>query len=327
MQPFQISRIHDLFEATKKTYTVSKEDVKTKMLARLRHPKAKHLQYWYTGTPEGLNWFFDVCEGDKKPKDFELVRGKTTDNIHLPQSFIDDLYDQYDSVLVDAYINGLFVNMASGPAYYSFDSLLNMYNSEFKPNSMRPLLIGQDFNYNPMCTIIAQEIMIDDILCVVVFDELFLHNADTDAAFERLIEKYGNQFFYEVYPDPACYSRSAHGAAKTDIRLIKNTFEKYGIRHGDGYRVSGEKKHPRRKDRLNAVNKLLCNSNNVRRLLFTKNVKHILEDLRKNTMDEFLNGNYDEPMRGHMGDALGYLIDKKYPVRINRPYIQNEYIT
>ena len=294
-----------------------KKDVYTKMLARLRHPKARHLQYWLTGTPEGLNWFYDVCEGDNIPKDFELIRGKTTDNTHLPQSFIDDLYDQYDELLVDAYINGRFVNMTSGAAYHEYDEELNSIGS-FDPDKSKPLLIGQDFNYDPMCTIVAQECRVNGKICVVVFDELFLHGADTDAAFEQLISKFGKDWRYEVYPDPACYSQTGHGAGKSDIDLIRNTFKRFEIHPGDGYWVNPAKKHPLRKDRLNSVNGLLCNSKKERRLLFTKNVKNIKNDMKKNTKEEFLNGKFKDPMQGHIGDALGYMVQKRYPIRVEK---------
>lgn len=297
-------------------------DVYNKMLARLRHPKAKLLQWWLTGTPEGLNWFYDVCEGEEVPKDFTLIRGKTTDNIHLPQSFIDDLYDQYDEQLVKAYIEGLFVNLMSGSAYYSYSDAESTLET-FTPSKTKPLLVGMDFNYDPMCTIIGQEATIKNERVVVIFDELYLKNCDTDASCERLIEKYKSEYKYMIYPDPACYTNSAHGSAKSDIRLIRNAFERYNISTDSGYWVDPSKAHPKRKDRLNAVNKMFKNSRGKRRLFVTNNCRKLKEDLRKATMEEYLNANFEDKSIGHISDALGYMVQKRYPVKINRLYAPN----
>jgi hypothetical protein len=158
---------------------------------------------------------------------------------------------------------------------------------------------------------------------LVVFDEFHLKNADTDAAFERVLEKYKNQLGFsrfDVYPDPACNSNTAHGSAKSDLRLIKNAFERYSVSAMDGYRVFAPKAHPTRKDRLNSVNKMLCNANGIRRLLITKNCKHLLEDMRKCTKEEYLNGKFKDAKRGHITDALGYKVHKRYPVKVERSY-------
>jgi len=284
------------------------------MIARIRHPKAKFLQLGLYGTPEGLNWLSDLCT-EKKPKDFELVRGESTDNTHLPQVFIDNLYDQYDEQLVKAYIKGEFVNLASGSAYYSFSDA-NILQYEVVPDSSRPLLIGMDFNYTPMCTIIAQEMYIDNKWYVVVFDELYLKNCDTDASVERLLEKYGKNYQYMLYPDPACYNDSAHGSAKSDVKLIRNAFERYGI-SSDGYIVPPRCAHPKRKDRLNSANKMFKNAKGVIRLLITKSCKNLINDLRKATMEEYLNANFKDPMIGHISDAMGYMIERRYPIKVD----------
>ncbi len=286
------------------------------MLSRRRHPKAKLLQGYLTGTPEGLNWLYDICEGEKKPSDFELIRGKTSDNIHLPQTFIDDLMEQYDEQLVKAYMDGLFVNLLSGSAYYAYSEAESVIDV-FTPNFNRPILIGMDFNYDPMCAIIAQEAYINNKLHLIVFDEFYLRNCDTDAACERIIDKYGEKSMYVMYPDPSCHNNTGHGAGKSDAKMIKNTFAGLEFRF-----VNNSNKQIKRKDRLNAVNKGLKTANGERRILLTKNIKKLREDMRKITMEEYLNSNYDDPMLGHISDALGYLVARQYPVKLKKEYVE-----
>jgi hypothetical protein len=291
------------------------------MMSRIRDPKAKLLQLGLTGTPEGLNWFFDICEGEKVPSNFDFIRGKTTDNTHLPQSFIDNLYEQYDEQLVQAYLEGLFVNLLSGSAYYAYHNEESIID-EYIPDLGRPLLVGMDFNYDPMTSVIAQEVWREDKLYVIVFDEFYLRNCDTDASCERITSKYGLDGKYIIHPDPTAYNKTAHGAAKTDLKLIKNSFDGYQYQFG-----SGAQKLIKRKDRLNAVNKGLKNAKGERKILITKNCKHLREDMRKVLMEEFLNGNYKDPMLGHISDALGYMIARRYPVKLNMTGTGWEHVT
>lgn len=292
------------------------------MISRRRHPRAKYPQGYLSGTPEGLNWFFDLCEGDKIPKDFCLVKGKTTDNTHLSIDYINDLYDQYDEQLVQAYINGEFVNLEGGSAYYSFSNSLypkgNLID-DFEINPSRPLVLGMDFNYNPMTLVIGQEVMVNKEVKFIVFDELFRKNCDTDMAIEQVLEKYG-KYKFNVYPDMSAYSDSAHGSAKSDITLIKNTFERYKKRPINDYIIKGKSANPPRKDRLNSVNTLLRNAKGEIKLLIQKKCKFLLEDLKKCLMEEYINGRYVDPERGHITDALGYAVHARYPVRIDRYY-------
>lgn len=291
-----------------------------KMIARLREPRAKWLQGGLFGTPEGMNWFYDICEGDKRPKtktgeeEYELIRAKTSDNVSLPETYIDTLYQQYDAHIVDAYVNGFFVPLESGIAYYSFDEKKNILDDEFKYNENEPLIIGHDFNYDPMTIVICQEAKINNEWVLVLFDEIYRHNCDTDAICEMLINKYGKSANYEIYPDPACKNRSAHGSGKSDLLLIKNSFV------GLSYSVNMPSASPTRKDRLNSVNKMFCNAKSERHLYITRNCKNVLNDIRKVTMEEYLNGNFKDPQAGHITDALGYIVSKRHPVKIDRSY-------
>jgi PBSX family phage terminase large subunit len=89
---------------------VQTELVAKNALARLRHPKAKQRQLCFTGTPEGLNWFYEWCQR----KDVKVIKAKTTDNPFLPSTYVDDLKKNYTDEEVNAYINGEFVRFEGG---------------------------------------------------------------------------------------------------------------------------------------------------------------------------------------------------------------------
>jgi len=68
-------------------------------------------------TPEGFRFVYEQWGRDEKTaqsKGYLLYRGKTTDNPHLPINYIDDLRAQYPAQLLEAYLNGEFVNLTDG---------------------------------------------------------------------------------------------------------------------------------------------------------------------------------------------------------------------
>lgn len=277
------------------------------MIARIRDPKAKRNKLTLTGTPEDLNWFYDLCEGDKKPDNFKLIRARTADNIYLPDGYIDNLLQQYDPQLVKSYLEGLFVNLAGSLAYYTFNDE-NIFKDEFTYDPNRPLIVSMDYNWDPNTAVIAQERIINGIPRTVVFDEYY-EKCSTEIKCERIIEKYGVDQSYEIYGDATAKNRSAKGAAESDLIIVRNYF------NPTPHQIRMKSGNPRRKDRLNAVNSLVCNGQRDRRLLVTPNCKHLINDFKRITMKEFENSSFDDDSLGHITDALGYYVDFRFPVK------------
>jgi phage terminase large subunit len=71
-------------------------------------------------TPEGFNFVYQTWKKQQRPG-YVLVKAKTTDNPFLPKSYVQSLYDSYPSQLIDAYINGEFVNLNGNRVYHIFD--------------------------------------------------------------------------------------------------------------------------------------------------------------------------------------------------------------
>lgn len=68
-------------------------------------------------TPEGFRFVYEQWGRDchlAESKGYVLFKGRTTDNKHLPADYVDNLRDQYPAKLLDAYLNGEFVNMNKG---------------------------------------------------------------------------------------------------------------------------------------------------------------------------------------------------------------------
>lgn len=194
-----------------------------------------------------------------------------------------------------------------GLAYYAF-SQANIID-DIPIAKDREIVVGMDFNYDPMCSVIIQDHAIGGRVVPVIVDAFAFRNCDTNAACERIIDHCGADNNFTIYPDPACNSRSAHGAAKTDITLIRQAFS-----HAKAFQIRVKTAHPKRKDRLNAVNTRLKNAAGDIGLYVCKRARAIIGDLQRVTTEEYLNGNFTDPMLGHSSDALGYFIDYKYPI-------------
>ena len=78
----------------------------------------------------------------------EIPKAKTYNNKFLPADYVDNLYKQYSSDLVEQYIEGNFINLTQGKVYKNFDRDVNGVIKDYDPNL--PLILCVDFNVNPM---------------------------------------------------------------------------------------------------------------------------------------------------------------------------------
>jgi hypothetical protein len=86
-------------------------------------------------TPEGFKFTYRKWEKETN-EGYTLVRASTYSNPHLPKSYVKNLRDSYPSQLIEAYLNGQFVNLTGGRVYHSFDRTLHSFNAdEFIPNN------------------------------------------------------------------------------------------------------------------------------------------------------------------------------------------------
>ena len=83
-------------------------------------------------TPEGLRYCYRTFVEQDGP-DKRLIRVKTRDNPHLPEGFIESLQRNYPAQLINAYLEGHFVNMASCACYPEFDRSLNYCDTQPDP--------------------------------------------------------------------------------------------------------------------------------------------------------------------------------------------------
>lgn len=255
-----------------------------------------------TTTPEGFKFTYEqfVKEANKSPekqKLYGLIQASTYDNeINLPDDYIDSLKESYPPQLIEAYLNGQFVNLASGAVYPEFDRILNHTDELILPNE--PLHIGMDFNVLKMAAAV-NVIRNGEPRALAELTGI----RDTPAMVEVIKEKYPDHKIM-IYPDASGQNTSSKSSTKSDHSILRQA----------GFSVYVDGSNPRIKDRVNAVNARILNSKGERRFKVNTNTcPELTEGLEQQIYDK--QGMPDKTAGvDHLNDAAGYLIHQRYPI-------------
>jgi len=254
-------------------------------LARLRSGNVQ--QFYVATTPEGYGWAYDTFEKNAAP-DKHLIRARTQDNPHLPFGFIDSLKANYPEQLIQAYLEGQFVNLNTGQVYDRFSRTKHVIDQFSSGND--PVHVGVDFNVGNMSAVVG--VKAADRL--IIIDEIS-GSHDTDALAQEIQRRYPNRRLY-AYPDASGGNRSTN-ASKTDIQIL----ESYGLSNQSGA------SNPPVRDRVAAVQAVLENGKGEVRLQITSNCQRLIECLELQSFTE--KGDPDKDAgHDHMNDALGYMV-------------------
>jgi hypothetical protein len=186
-------------------------------------------------TPEGFKFVYNRWVRDVAPG-YEMFQAATYSNPYLPDDYVDNLRAAYPAELIDAYIEGQFVNLTSGTVYNSYSRETNRSRETLRPGE--PIKLGMDFNVGNMaaCAYVLRE---NDWHCV---DEI-KGGVDTPSMIRTLADRYEGHTV-TIYPDASGKNTSSKGASLSDIGLLR----------GAGYAIRAKPSNPRVKDRVLAVN-------------------------------------------------------------------------
>lgn len=255
-------------------------------------------------TPEGYRFVYHRWEKEQK-KGYKLIRARTVDNIHLPDEYVDNLRDTYSEALIEAYLNGEFVNLNGTPVYSSFDR--KIHDTKVVPKPHEDLHIGMDFNVEHMAAIV--HVIRNDIMYAVdEFVELF----DTPEMIDVIDSAYSmngvRQHKIYVYPDSSGKNRKPSDASVSDISQLKLA----------RFRVRARSANPTIKDRVSAMN---YGFKHQQYFVNTDKCPEYTEDLEQQVYTD--NGLPDKTAGDdHNPDAGGYCRHFLYPVRKRETFLQ-----
>lgn len=283
-----------------------------KIIARMRY-KLDGLKNGIdvTTTPEGFKFVYQQFVKQLRDKPslrgmYGLIHASTYDNeANLPDDYIDSLRESYPPQLIEAYLRGLFVNLASGSVYPNFDRRLNHVGEVEKEGE--PLHVGMDFNVLNMTATIN---VIRDDLPITVGE--LTQVRDTPAMAKLLQERFkDNGHAVTIYPDASGQNTSSKNASESDLSILRQA----------GFTVRVNSRNPAVRDRVNAVNAMLLNDKAERRWkINTDRCPTLTEALEQQAYDK--NGEPDKATgHDHAVDAQGYFLVHRYPIKSRKAVI------
>jgi hypothetical protein len=275
------------------------EDCWRKVIARMRYnlPEVKN-GIDVTSTPEGFRfchkYFVQMVQDNPElNNNYGMVQASTYDNEkNLPDDYIPSLKEIYPSELIEAYINGQFVNLTSGTVFKNYDRV--RCNSNESIIEKEPLFIGQDFNVQKMASAIFVQ-RPDGYHAVAELKDVF----DTPALIKIIQERYKDHRII-IYPDASGKSRKTVDASKSDIALLTQA----------GFAVRVNSTNPPIKDRVLSTNKAF-EAGKIK--VNAKACPTIARCLEQQAYDE--NGEPDKSSGfDHMNEAFSYFVAYEFPI-------------
>ena len=259
-------------------------------------PALADKQGWtlFISTPDGTaSWFYDLwcyvpedATGDWKRWSFTTIEGG-----NVPADEVQAARAQLDERTFRQEFEASFENL-TGLVAVSFSD--ENISQKAKDISVAPILLGVDFNVDPMSAVCA----VKDSDTLYVFDEITLTGGATTWDFaEEVTRRYGVERRVIACPDPTGGARKTAGIGATDHSILRRS----------GFNVSSPKAPWKIRDKITAVNTALFDATGTRRTFIHPRCKELIKSLR--TLTYAPNTGLPNKNLGvdHAFDAFGYL--------------------
>jgi hypothetical protein len=172
-------------------------------------------------------------------------------------------------------------------------------STEAKDISIQPLLLGVDFNVDPMSGICA----VKDADTLYVFDEIMLTGGATTWDFaEEVTRRYGVDRRIIACPDPTGGARKTSGVGVTDHAILRRS----------GFTVQSPRSPWKIRDKITAVNTGLMDASGARRVKIHPRCKELIKSLRTLTYAPGTGLPNKNLGVDHAFDAFGYLVLQQF---------------
>ncbi len=255
----------------------------------------------FCGTPKGFNWFKDLYDlGRTQDPDWASFQYTTIEGGQVPQSEIETAKRNLDERTFKQEYEAQFQTWSGIIAYnFSEDNIV-----DWKPHPAKHILIGMDFNVDPMSAIVM--VQSADKKSLHAIDEISIYGSNTNEMCEEIKNRYKHQNIV-IYPDPSARQRKTSAGGLTDLAILKNF----------GFDVRCKNTAPLVRDRINAVNSKLKNVAGKSTLFIVNTCKNVIKSIERQIYKEGTHIPDKDSGFDHMNDALGYLIEYNYPIRRN----------
>lgn len=192
-----------------------------------------------------------------------------------------------------------------GAVFYAFSDIYNV-RSELTYDPSLPLLIGCDFNVDPMAWCIGQVHGRE----LHIFDEIFIRNTNTEETLRELGKKYGE------HKAGARFFGDATGKARKTSASMSDYIQIRNFKGIEDARVMFPEANPPRHDRFASCNAMFKNAAGERRCFIHPRCKNLIRDLVVRAYTAGTSEPDDHDEISHASDAAGYLIHWLFPLKL-----------
>ena len=237
------------------------------------------------------------CYVEEDPKDLWRRWSYTTiDGGNVSKQEVEAARAQLDSRTFRQEFEASFENL-TGLVAISFSD--DNISTEAKDISIQPLLLGVDFNVDPMSGICA----VKDQDTLYVFDEIMLTGGATTWDFaEEVTRRYGVDRRVIACPDPTGGARKTSGVGVTDHAILRRS----------GFTVQSPRSPWKIRDKITAVNTGLMDASGTRRVKIHPRCKELIKSLRTLTYAPGTGLPNKNLGVDHAFDAFGYLVLQQF---------------
>ena len=292
------------------------------LLGRLRNtnrkptwPDFKYRLFGHTNPQPNKGWIWKRFV-EKKADNFRLVIAPTSDNIYLPDHFVESLKDEYDPEYYRINVLGEFGNYSSGLVVKHFST---ENEREVEYNKDETLYLTCDFNVDPMCWCLAHK----DDKNVCFFDEIVVENTSTQACVEEFLRRYPDHRAPIVICGDASGDWRSANSEFTNYKIIQNALE----RHGYDIEFKLRNFNPPILRRIQAFNARVRNVKGERHIFINPNrCKWLLHNMYNLSFKEGtsivdvptvkqIKNDRESKFLEHPFDAASYLVEYFFPIR------------
>ncbi len=253
----------------------------------------------FVSSPKGLNHFKDLFDLGKTQDEWESWQMTTIEGGNVPPEEVEAAKRDLDEKTWRQEYEASFENYSS-LIYWAFD--LEDSVKKWEPKELKQVMLFCDFNVNP----IVGAVVVRTEYGLHIIDEIAIYGSNTDELAQEMRRRYPKEQII-CFPDPAGGQNRTSAGGRTDHSILQNA----------GFRVLFRPRHPKVKDRINAVNSLLLNTNKERRLFVDPKCREVIKSLSRHAYKEGTMIPDKDNGLDHMSDAIGYGVEYLFPVTKN----------
>lgn len=263
----------------------------------------------FTSTPNGFDSFFDLyCKEQTDSDNWQSFSGASTCNPLFSQEEFEQARKEMSDSEFAQEIMAEFRDIGTGKAYlnhgahnWKMESPFTRDGSVMSPHL--PILVGLDFNVNPMCWHLGQE----NQGVFYWFDRIFMRNVNTQDTAVELIGRIKGHAPGAIICGDSTGSARRSSASQSDYAIIEQALQTANIKYENRTPTS----NPTQKDRVNSVNASLKSADGTVRLFYhPERCPELKKDFERVVWKQGAQFLLDKtnPDLTHASDSVGYSI-------------------